>query len=300
MSLYYKKLWLNSLLSTGLVSYVDKCHDPEGVVHNGLLYLCLMGQVALIDVVPCDGTVSQHAPEVMHDLSAILCVVPTACLWEEGICNQWAHQGSEPDEEMKSLQKKKEKHAKRTETWLSVLFYWLRTQVLGKWLENTELFVPRLKCEWYHVSESDCVCFHLQENSRVPLIDGDQLDVGNGVDDTHGQSGHSHGDGQHQDIMAQRDDGKDDRDDERRDEQGRERAEQPLRKEERHTHTHRMKTDHLSGRREAMTFQTRIVLTSSWRRRRWSCQSTGRTAGKRKPMWSHWEWSWFDISGLKW
>lgn len=41
---------------------------------------------------------------MMHDLSPVPCVIPTARLWEKRICNQWAHQGSKPNEEMKSLQ----------------------------------------------------------------------------------------------------------------------------------------------------------------------------------------------------
>ena len=61
------------------VSYVDKCHDPESIVYVGL-FPSLMGQVALSYVVRCNLTVSQHVPEMMHDLSPILCVVPTARL----------------------------------------------------------------------------------------------------------------------------------------------------------------------------------------------------------------------------
>lgn len=62
------------------MSYIDERHDPEGVVHIGLLFLSLMGQVALSYVVLYNRTVSQHVPEMMHDLSAIPCVIPTARL----------------------------------------------------------------------------------------------------------------------------------------------------------------------------------------------------------------------------
>lgn len=86
------------------MSYINNCHDPERVVHNGLLCLSLMGQIALSYVVLCNGTVSQHVSEMMHDLSPVPCVIPTARLRKERICNQWAHQGSEANEEMKSLQ----------------------------------------------------------------------------------------------------------------------------------------------------------------------------------------------------
>lgn len=62
------------------MSYIDKRHDPEGIVHIGLLFPSLMGQVALIYAVLCNWTVSQHVPEMMHGLSLIPCVIPTACL----------------------------------------------------------------------------------------------------------------------------------------------------------------------------------------------------------------------------
>lgn len=92
-----------------ICSYIDKCHDPESIVHIGLLFPSLVGQVALSYVVLCNRTVSQHVSEMMHDLSPIPCVIPTARLWEERICNQWTHQGSEPNEEMKSLQNVEDK-----------------------------------------------------------------------------------------------------------------------------------------------------------------------------------------------
>ena len=62
------------------MSYVDERHDPEGVVHIGILLHSLMGQVALSYVVLSNGTVSQHVPEMMYDLSAIPRVIPTAHL----------------------------------------------------------------------------------------------------------------------------------------------------------------------------------------------------------------------------
>lgn len=87
------------------VSYINKCHDPESVLHNGLLFLpSIMWQVALSCVVLHNRTVSQHAPEMMHDLGLIPRMIPTACFGEERICNQWAHQGTEPNEEVQSLQ----------------------------------------------------------------------------------------------------------------------------------------------------------------------------------------------------
>lgn len=63
-----------------------------------------MRQVALSYVVLHNWTVSQHAPEMMHDLGLVPRMIPTACLREERICNQGAHQGTEPDEEVQSLQ----------------------------------------------------------------------------------------------------------------------------------------------------------------------------------------------------
>lgn len=60
--------------------YVDKCHDPESVVHNGALSPQLSGRVALGYVVVSDGAVSEHASEMMNELSAVACVIPTACL----------------------------------------------------------------------------------------------------------------------------------------------------------------------------------------------------------------------------
>lgn len=62
------------------MSYIDERHDPEGVVHIRILFHSLMGQVALSYVVLSNGTVSQHVPEMMYDLSAIPCVIPTARL----------------------------------------------------------------------------------------------------------------------------------------------------------------------------------------------------------------------------
>lgn len=58
-------------------------------------------------------TVKQHVPEMMYDLSPIPCVIPTACLWEKRISNQRAHQGSKPNEEMKSLQNVEDKGQSR-------------------------------------------------------------------------------------------------------------------------------------------------------------------------------------------
>lgn len=64
-----------------------------------------MGHEALIYVVPHNRAVSQHVSEMMYGFGSILSVVPAACLREEGIRNQRAHQGSESDEEVESLQK---------------------------------------------------------------------------------------------------------------------------------------------------------------------------------------------------
>lgn len=88
-----------------LTSHIDNSHDPESRVHIGLLFPTLVRQVGLVYVVLCNRTVSQHIPEMMQDLSPIPCVIPTARLGEERVCYQWAHQGSEPNEEMKSLGK---------------------------------------------------------------------------------------------------------------------------------------------------------------------------------------------------
>lgn len=74
-------------------------------MHIGGLPPRLSGRVALGYVVVCDRAVSEHAPEMMDELSAVACVIPTARLWEEGISNQRAYQGSESNEEVKSLQK---------------------------------------------------------------------------------------------------------------------------------------------------------------------------------------------------
>lgn len=73
-----------------------------------------MGHVALIYVVPHNRAVSQHVSEMMYGFAGVLCVVPAACLREEGIRNQRAHQGSEPDEEVESLQKCRKARAKNT------------------------------------------------------------------------------------------------------------------------------------------------------------------------------------------
>lgn len=61
-------------------SYIDKCHDPESILHNGLLVPSRGGHPTLTDVVLCNGTVSQHVPEMMMDLSPVGCVVPAARL----------------------------------------------------------------------------------------------------------------------------------------------------------------------------------------------------------------------------
>lgn len=65
----------------------------------------------------------------------------------------------------------------------------------------------------------------LQEDGRVLLIELNQLDVGDGVDDAHGQPGHRHDHCQQQDIVAQRDDGKDYRDEQGGDKETRQGAE---------------------------------------------------------------------------
>lgn len=99
-------------------------------MHIGVLFPSLMGQVARSYVVLRDRAVSQHVSEMMHELTAIICVIPTACLWEERICNQWAHQGSKPNEKVKSLQKCGKQ---RPETWLAafLLNEWLITSLLN-------------------------------------------------------------------------------------------------------------------------------------------------------------------------
>lgn len=77
-----------------------------------------MGHVALIYVVLHNRAVSQHVSEMMYGFAGVLCVVPAACLREEGICNQRAHQGSEPDEKMESLQKCRKPRAKDTASFI--------------------------------------------------------------------------------------------------------------------------------------------------------------------------------------
>lgn len=67
------------LISSVQVPYINKSHNPECIVHIGLLP-SLMGQLALSYVVLCNRTVSQHAPEMMHDLCLVPCVIPTARL----------------------------------------------------------------------------------------------------------------------------------------------------------------------------------------------------------------------------
>lgn len=42
-----------------------------------------------------------------------------------------------------------------------------------------------------------------RKTARVRLIDGDNLDIAIGVNDAHGQTGHSHDDIQQQHIMAE-------------------------------------------------------------------------------------------------
>lgn len=71
-------------------------------------FVFLMEMVSLINVVVYNWTVSQHAPEMMHDLSPVPCVVPKPTFRKERICNQRAHQGAEPDKKVQSLQKSRE------------------------------------------------------------------------------------------------------------------------------------------------------------------------------------------------
>lgn len=78
-----------------------------------------MGYVALIYVVPHNRAVSQHVSEMMYGFGSVLCVVPAACLREEGVGNQRAHQGSESDEEVESLQKRRKVGAKDTTHFIS-------------------------------------------------------------------------------------------------------------------------------------------------------------------------------------
>lgn len=77
-----------------------------------------MGHVALIYVVSHNRAVSQHVSEMMYGFAGVLCVVPAACLREEGIRNQRAHQSSEPDEEVESLQKCTKARAKDTTSFI--------------------------------------------------------------------------------------------------------------------------------------------------------------------------------------
>lgn len=60
--------------------YVDQGHDPESVVHVGVLPPWLGGGVALADVVLHDGAVSEQVSEVVNHLGAVARVVPTARL----------------------------------------------------------------------------------------------------------------------------------------------------------------------------------------------------------------------------
>lgn len=62
------------------VSYINKSHDPEGIVHVGVLLPRRTGRVAVVDVVLCDRAVSEHASEMMDDLGAVAGVIPTAGL----------------------------------------------------------------------------------------------------------------------------------------------------------------------------------------------------------------------------
>lgn len=86
------------------MAYIDKRHDPERIVDIGVLFPSLRVR-ALTHVVVCEWAASQHVSEIMYELTVRRRDIPTAALWEERICNQWAHQGSEPYEKMKSLQK---------------------------------------------------------------------------------------------------------------------------------------------------------------------------------------------------
>lgn len=62
------------------VSHINESHDPEGVVHVGVLLPRPTGRVAVADVVLCDRAVSEHASEMMDDLGAVARVIPTAAL----------------------------------------------------------------------------------------------------------------------------------------------------------------------------------------------------------------------------
>lgn len=52
----------------------------------------------------------------------------------------------------------------------------------------------------------------LQEDSRVPVVEVDQLQVGDGVDHSHGTAGHGHSDRQQHHIATQGYGGKHQRD----------------------------------------------------------------------------------------
>ena len=94
------------------MSHINYSHDPEGVVHDGLLPGGPLGSDALGDVVPGDGAVPQHVPVVVnHHRGVVARVVPTAGLREEGVRDQGAHQGPEADEEVKRLQKEADETA---------------------------------------------------------------------------------------------------------------------------------------------------------------------------------------------
>lgn len=71
---------MNAITKKPSRSYINKSHDPEGVVHGGVLFRRLTGPVAVVCVVLCDRAVSEHASEMMDELSAVARVIPTAGL----------------------------------------------------------------------------------------------------------------------------------------------------------------------------------------------------------------------------
>lgn len=60
----------------------------------------------------------------------------------------------------------------------------------------------------------------LQEDSRVPVVQVDQLQVGDGIDHPHGTASNGQGDEQGRNVKTQRDDSEHERDDEGGGEEG--------------------------------------------------------------------------------
>lgn len=87
---------------SGTSAYIYDSHDPEGVRHTGLL----LDQLWVRGILSKDYRWPVAGSEVVKYLCGIFCAITAqTVLWYERLCNQGAHQSTEPNEEVQCLER---------------------------------------------------------------------------------------------------------------------------------------------------------------------------------------------------